>query len=148
MSEYKILWEERVRRHRIYFELAGYAITTVTWVSFCFVSSFMVVQGYQTPSPAFDSMGWSGIVLYGALAGGFVLISLITSLVLLGSLWSLMTALKSDIEFGSNRMAGMFVSIFGRFWNFLFVAFLFVLIANISFPILVALGRIEPFKLP
>lgn len=133
-------WEERLRERRLVFEVAGAALTTVTWCSLCFVVSVMVIRGYWTPSPPLDAMGWQGTFLYLLFTVPFVAVAVITSAILLLALWSLILHLKWDLEASPNAWIAVPIDIFSKLWHFAFAMFLFMLIAVLSAELLDAVS--------
>lgn len=135
----KTLWEKRLDERRPVFEVAGFALTTVTWVSLCFVSTILVIRGYSTPAPALEAMGWQGTLIYSIFALPFTAIAILSSLILIVFFWSLIVDLKWDLELGENRRLAFAVSILSNLWHYAFGMFLLVLTMLLSIQILRAL---------
>ncbi|MGP3711754.1 hypothetical protein ACS5UA_12970 [Brucella sp. RRSP16] len=132
-------WEARIRECRPIFEVAGFALTTVTWSSLCIVVSYLFIRGYWTPAPALQAMGWQGTFLYCALALAVVVISFISSGALIVTLWSLVLDLKYDLEFGSNKVVAFLVSLFSGLWHHAFGMFILMLIVILSVQVISAI---------
>lgn len=137
-------WERRIAEVRPFFEIAGFALTTVTWVSLSFVVSFMVIRGFWTLSPPLKDMGTQGIVLYSVFAVPFALVAASSSIALLVIFWSLLLALKRDLEFGESKLVGYSITFFSKLWHYVIGGFIFMMIAVLVIQVLIALGEIKP----
>jgi hypothetical protein len=139
MSEQET-WVQRMAVVRPLFELAGFGLTAVTWSSLSFVVSYLVVRGYWTPSPALDSMGTSGTILYVGFAAVFVTIAVVTSGTLALAFWALIVSSKRDLESSESRVVAFIASAFGGWLLWASAIYLFVVGTVLVIQILRAIG--------
>lgn len=129
-------WQERIANRKIVFEITGYAITTVTWVSLCIVTSLLVIRGYFEPDPpALVSLGLPGKILSNVFYGSFLLIAAVSSLVVFCVFYSLILDLKRDVEARKIPVIGGLLSVFGYLWHYIVICFITILIIIVSMPI-------------